>query len=123
MASLRLIVLTNPVEGQEDEYNAWYSGPHLRDVLAIDGFTAAQRFEFKPTSTLGPEAPYRYMAIYEAEGMTAEEAETRLLETAADKNLMPISKAMAPERSTWFFEAITDRLEKTADNSAGVAGG
>jgi hypothetical protein len=121
MPSLRLIVLTNPVEDREDEYNEWYSGPHLRDVLAVKGFTSAQRFHFKP-GQLGPEAPYRYLAIYEAEDMTVEEAEAALLEVAADPEQMPISRAMARERATWWFEAITERVEKTADESAGVAG-
>ena len=36
MAKLWLVVLTNPVEGREDEYNEWYSGRHLEDVLAVD---------------------------------------------------------------------------------------
>jgi hypothetical protein len=115
MASLRLIVLTNPVEGQEDEYNDWYSGRHLNDVLAVEGFRAAQRFRFRP-GQLGEGPGFQYLAIYEVEGMTAEEAEAALLKNAADRELMPISKAMARERATWWFEAIGPRVEAhTAD--------
>jgi hypothetical protein len=122
VASLRLIVLTNPVEGREDEYNDWYSDRHLDDVLAVKGFRAAQRFEFRPGKLSG-DAPFRYLAIYEAEGTTVEAAEAALLATAADKDLMPISNAMARERATWWFEAVTDRVEASAGESAGVAGG
>jgi hypothetical protein len=32
-----MVALTDPVEGEDDEYNAWYSDTHLGEVLAIDG--------------------------------------------------------------------------------------
>lgn len=111
MASLRLIVLTNPVEGHEDEYNDWYSDRHLEDVLAVEGFRAAQRFAFRP-GKLAKEAPFSYLAIYEVEAPSVEEAEAALLATAADSARMPISESMARERATWWFEAITDRVAR-----------
>ena len=109
--SLRLIVLTNPVEGREDEYNDWYSGRHLDDVLAVRGFRAAQRFVFRPGKLCG-DAEFRYLAIYEVDATTVAEAEAALLAAAADKESMPISSAMARERATWWFEAITDNRSK-----------
>ena len=45
MRNFRLVVLTNPVAGREDEYNDWYSNRHLGDVIAIPGIVAAQRFK------------------------------------------------------------------------------
>jgi hypothetical protein len=118
VATLRLIVLTDPVKGREDEYNEWYDGQHLHDVLALKGFRAAQRFRFRP-GQLGKTAPFQYLAIYEVEGLTVEEAEAELLEAASDHDRMPISKAMARERATWWFEGITDRVEAGAEaNSA-----
>jgi hypothetical protein len=115
VTSLRLIVLTSPVDGRDEEYNDWYTGRHLDDVLAVKGFRAAQRFEFRP-GRLSGDAPFRYLAIYEVEGVTLEEAEAALLETAADRELMPISKAMARERATWWFESITDRVEAAPED-------
>jgi hypothetical protein len=114
---LRLIVLTNPAEGREDEYNEWYDGKHLQDVLALKGFRAAQRFRFRP-GQLGETAPFQYLAIYEVEGLTVAEAEAELLGAASDKERMPISKAMARERATWWFEGITDRVEAGAQRNA-----
>lgn len=61
----KFLVLSNPVEGREDEYNTWYDNTHLADVLKVDGFVAAQRFSAVPME--GADQPYRYMAIYEIE--------------------------------------------------------
>lgn len=109
MAKLWLVVLTNPVEGREDEYNKWYTESHLDDVLAVEGFLAAQRFEFVP-GKLSREAPYRYLAVYEVDEDSRERAERALLETAGGPG-MPISEAMDKGRATWWFTSITDRVE------------
>jgi hypothetical protein len=109
VAKLWLVVLTDPVEGREDEYNEWYTGRHLEDVLAVEGFQAAQRFEFVP-SKLSRNAPHRYLAVYEVDEDSREAAEKALLETAGGPG-MPISEAMAKERATWWFTSITDRVE------------
>jgi hypothetical protein len=107
--SLVLVVLTNPVEGREDEFNEWYSGRHLDDVLAVEGFTAAQRFKLVD-SKLSRGCEHRYLAIYEADHDDAERAETALF-AAAGTDAMPISEAMAKPQVTWFFQTITDRVE------------
>ena len=106
---LILVVFTNPVEGREDEYNEWYSGRHLDDVLAVEGFRAAQRFKLVE-SKLSRNCPHGYLAIYEADHDDAERAETALF-AAAGTDAMPISSAMAQPQVTWFFQTITDRIE------------
>jgi hypothetical protein len=108
--SMRLIVLTNAIEGRQEEFNDWYTGRHLDDVLAVKGFRAAQRFEFTP-GKLGKEAPYRYLAIYEVEADSVEQAERALFAAAGDESVMPISDAMSKDRATWWFTEITDRVE------------
>jgi len=40
-------VLTNPVEGREAEFNAWYDR-HLHDILRLPGLVSAQRFRLSP---------------------------------------------------------------------------
>lgn len=37
-------VFSNPVAGQEDQYNKWYNEQHQQDVVAVPGFVSAQRF-------------------------------------------------------------------------------
>ena len=108
MGKVLLVVLTKPVAGREDEYNEWYSGRHLDDILRMEGFTAAQRFEFVP-SELSDDAPFPYLAIYEAEEGSRERAEAALL--SATKEQMPISKAMDRDNLKWWFASIGDRVE------------
>jgi hypothetical protein len=109
VGTLMLVVLTNPVEGREDEYNDWYTGRHLDDVLATEGFKAAQRFQWVP-SRLSRDAPHRYLAIYEVDEDSRERAEAALLK-AANTEAMPISDAMDKRTATWWFTSITDRVE------------
>jgi hypothetical protein len=63
MARYQLVVLSNPVDGQEDEYNRWYDEQHLKDILAVDGVVSAQRFK---ASELIP-TTHGYMAVYSLE--------------------------------------------------------
>jgi hypothetical protein len=60
MARYEIVVMSNPVEGQEDEYNRWYDEQHLKDVLAVDGVVSAQRFK---ATDLAP-TTHGYMAVY-----------------------------------------------------------
>ena len=62
----QLLVLSNPAPGQEDAYHEWYTHTHLRDVLELPGFTAAQRFSLDATPAGGSAMP-RFAAIYEFE--------------------------------------------------------
>jgi hypothetical protein len=39
-----MFVLSEPVVGQEAEYNRWYDSEHVHDVLRIPGFKSAQRY-------------------------------------------------------------------------------
>jgi hypothetical protein len=66
-ATYKFVVLTNAVEGREDEYNDWYTNRHLPDVLAIPGIVEAVRFELAGTQRIAPPWPYRYLAIYDIE--------------------------------------------------------
>lgn len=65
MASYKMVVLSNPIEGQDREYNDWYSNQHLQDVTAVPGFRCAQRFRLK--HSVGFEHKWQYLAIYEVE--------------------------------------------------------
>jgi hypothetical protein len=64
-----LLVLSNPVQGREDEYNAWYDEVHLPDLVALPGVASAQRFR---QSTAGPQGSRSYLAVYELSADPAE---------------------------------------------------
>ena len=66
MPKYKLIVMTQPVEGREQEYNDWYQDAHLSDLVAVYGVKSAQRFRLSRTVVADP-APLPYLAIYEIE--------------------------------------------------------
>jgi hypothetical protein len=57
-----LIVYTSPVEGREDEYNAWYDDVHLPEFSALPGVISGRRFQVMPAT---PDAKPTYAAIYD----------------------------------------------------------
>lgn len=63
MKDYQLVVLLNAVEGTDDDFNAWYDGKHVPDLLAVDGFVGATRYQ---RADLPPAAGQRtYMAVYD----------------------------------------------------------
>ena len=82
MAKQLLVVLSNCVEGQDDEFNDWYTNQHLADVLKVEGFVAAQRFRLSDTQLEGAKMAYRYFAIYEVESDDLERLTKALLAAA-----------------------------------------
>lgn len=86
------LAFTEPVAGQEAVYNAWYDGQHLRDVLAIPGFQAAQRFAVRRPSAES-DKPQRYLAIYEIESADIDATLAELLGRKGG-TAMPLSPAL-----------------------------
>lgn len=107
----RLVVLTNPVAGREDEYNHWYSNQHLGDVTAIPGMVSAQRFKIHSGVTeAGKKSAYKYLAIYEIE---TDQLDKMLgeLQTRPGTPAMPMSDALdTTSASATVFEVITPRV-------------
>ncbi|WP_110948843.1 DUF4286 family protein [Pseudomonas bohemica] len=64
MTHYTFVVLTNPVQGQEHEYNHWYDQQHLPDVLAVPGFISARRFRMVHDPMVSTPL-WRYLALYE----------------------------------------------------------
>ena len=56
----KLVVMSNPVDGKEEEYNRWYDDVHVPELLTVPGIEAAQRFKLKT----GAET-WNYLCIYE----------------------------------------------------------
>lgn len=101
-----LIVLTNPVEGREDEYNEWYSDIHVREVVDIPGFISAQRFALSD-SQMGPAGAHRYLAIYEVEG----DPGAALSALKAARPELRMSEALDTSAiSAQMFSAITEKV-------------
>lgn len=65
MARYKMLVFSEPFEGKDEAFNAWYTGRHLADICALEGFAAAQRFTLHSVS-MG-KSLNRYLAIYDVE--------------------------------------------------------
>lgn len=65
MRRFKMLVFSEPFEGKDDEYNEWYTGRHLDDLCALEGFTSAQRFKLHSVS-MG-KSLNKYLAIYDVE--------------------------------------------------------
>lgn len=62
-----LIVETGPAEGRDEDWNSWYDGVHIPEILEkVPGFHAATRFERPPGTDIGPEEQ-GYCTVYEIE--------------------------------------------------------
>jgi hypothetical protein len=102
------VVLTNPVEGRENEFNDWYDNQHLDDVLQLPGFVSAQRFRLSETDP-PQSAPHRYLAIYEVETDDIDAVNMALV-AAAGRPALPLSDAMDfGSLASWYFEAIGEK--------------
>ena len=74
-----VVVLSEPVEGCEAEFDDWYENTHIPEVLETTGWTSGQRF--KLTAEKGQKCPLQYLAFYEAEAESGEAVIARLDET------------------------------------------
>ena len=99
MAKYQLVVLTNAAKGRDDEFNKWYDGQHVGDVLRIPGFTACQRFRLQPGSG---QTAWSYLALYDVE--TDDPAKTmEAMQAHAMSGQMPMSDAADLSTATVFF--------------------
>ena len=116
-----LFVHTKPVEGREAEYDEWYEHTHLRDVVGLEGFDAAQRWKFShphPADAAAP--PYRNLAIYEVDEANYEKARASLAASVIERGeavaagrqpQVPVSPALDDDRVAYWFVEASERVE------------
>ncbi len=98
------LVYSNPVVGMEEEYNQWYNNVHLKEVLQIEGFNFAQRFDLTPAQ-LVEDQEYKYLAMYEIDGDDVEGTKQRLIEAAS---WLEMSPALDLKLHVSIFKSITE---------------
>jgi len=91
MADHELVVLSRPPDGvSDDEYSDWYE-IHVREVLALPGFVAAQRLTLQFVSaTKEPAERFTFFTRYEIDGPF--EDAWRELRAAVDGGRMTFSE-------------------------------
>lgn len=102
-----VLVLTEPNEGKEEAFNAYYENIHLDEVIESADFLTAQRF--KVAAEVGEPAPLPYLAVYEAEGESAEEVLDRL---NGSRNKRQQSDSLNKKTGRiWVYEPTGERHE------------
>ena len=99
-----MLALTNPVPGREAEFNRWYDEIHARELVAVPGIAAAQRYVIVPAG--GASAPYQYLTSYEIEG-SVESLQQNL---AATRESRSGSDAVAAGGAMWTYKPIGPRI-------------
>jgi hypothetical protein len=108
MPKYKFLVMTDPVEGREDEYNQWYNESHLDDLVRIPGIVAAQRFRLAHVAA-GTVAN-SYLAIYEVECDDPADCMAAMAEHGRT-GAMSISGALRMDNQTLaFFEECSPRV-------------
>jgi hypothetical protein len=82
------VVLSEPPAGvSEEEFNAWYD-LHVRQILELPGWVAAERYGLRFVNAMGeaPSQSYSYCVRYEVEGDF--DAAWKALRTAVDTGQM-----------------------------------
>lgn len=63
-----MLVYSNPTVGMEQEYNDWYAGQHVFDLLRIPGFVGCRFFKIAKTQlSYQMERSYDYLMIWDIE--------------------------------------------------------
>ena len=62
MAKHLVVVKSKAVDGREADFEAWYNGIHLGEVLALPGFITGQQFRYGPDG-----APFTHFAVFDVE--------------------------------------------------------
>jgi hypothetical protein len=69
---VKLVVMSDPKPGRDDEYNDWYTNVHLPAMMEIPGVSGAERLVQAVAAERGTPPGPRYLAIYDFDGDAAE---------------------------------------------------
>jgi hypothetical protein len=109
MGEYRLLVRANAVPGREAEFDEWYDRIHLGEVLALPGFSAAQRFEVRGEPFAGS-GGHRYVTLYELDTDDPEVALRGLRRALASRSLTMSDALDLDTVSAVVIESITERV-------------
>ena len=102
-----VLVLSDPTEGQEDEYNRWYEDLHMKEMLSTTNWKSAQRFVLK--DELWNKSAHNYLAVYEVEADDPKDVLRQLNATRAERQQSP--SIDIDNTAVWVFSEIGPKHE------------
>lgn len=103
--STKMLVFIRPIEGKENQFNEWYNNTHLQEVVAVEGFISAQRYDLTEAQQM-PNQDYKYLALYELEDENVAQTIDTLLAASATMDMG--SSADLASAKVSVFKSITD---------------
>ncbi|MDM8010962.1 MAG: hypothetical protein QUV08_08370 [Parasphingorhabdus sp.] len=82
MPRFKMLVLSSPVDGRDDEFNRWYDDVHLPDVFRVPGVVGAERFRMRSGDQ------WKYLAIYELDCDDSAAVEAELMKRAGTADMV-----------------------------------
>ncbi len=100
-----MVVMANTLPGSDEEsFNAWYTGEHISQVLALDGFESAKRYQI----SRGREGQHQYLTVFEIEEGRLEDARAAM-SAATKAGVFTGHPALAMDFVRMWFEPIASR--------------
>lgn len=105
MPRYKYLVYTNAKDGRDSEFNRWYDEIHLDEVVAVPGFTGAERYAIRPQPG-EPAAPHRYLAIYDIESDDVAGTIAELMKRGTEGGFR-MTDSLADGARTVLYEVLT----------------
>ncbi len=102
MAKHLVLVLTEPTEGKDNEFNDYYEYTHLDEVIETTGWQTAQRFQLADEA--GEACPLPYLAAYTVDTEDSSEVLKVLNETRPQRQQSDALNMRTGR--VWVFKAI-----------------
>jgi hypothetical protein len=108
MGTNLMLVFSNPAEGKEAEFNTWYEGTHIPEMLGTPGVVAARRYEVAQPEGM-PVPPQKYLAVYELDGEVAT-VFAAINERGKSGAISPGAATDRESVAMWVYSPRTDRF-------------
>lgn len=102
MGKYLMVVQSQPKQGRDDEYNAWYDGTHYGDICAIPGVKSGRRFE-RAMAPIGPQG-LSYLATFEIEADDPASIMAEMGKRSADGTMKTGDALDAGATVLWFYK-------------------
>jgi hypothetical protein len=110
------LAFTNPVEGREADFNAWYESAHLPELLRYGkGFAGGRRYHLEAVGGAAPIRPWNYLALYVLENDDPASLSKGWIVEGAPK-LTPFTGLLHDDHAGWIYTPCTPRFTNAARN-------
>jgi len=106
----KMLVMSRPVAGREEDYNDWYQNIHLAELTALPGFRSARRYRLARTLVEGDAHPY--LAVYDIETEDIDAVLDRLRSAAAQNELDMSDSLDTSDTRALVYEVFGEEVSK-----------